>query len=41
VLRAEHDKSFGGLFRFNVEAAVGRHVIANGSLTLALVSGTP
>lgn len=41
VLRAETDKSFGGLFRFNVEAAVGRHVIASGSVTLALVSGAP
>jgi len=41
VLRADIDKSFGGLFRFNVEAVVGRHVIANGSLTLALVSGAP
>ncbi len=41
VLRAETDKSFGGLFRFNVEATVGRHVVANGSLTLALVVGAP
>jgi 3-hydroxymyristoyl/3-hydroxydecanoyl-(acyl carrier protein) dehydratase len=39
VLRAESDKNFGGLFRFNVEATVGRNLIATGSLTLALVGG--
>lgn len=39
VLRAEADRNFSGLFRFNVEAAVGRNVIATGSLTLALVGG--
>jgi len=38
-LRAASDRSFGSLFRFNVEAIVGRHVIATGSLTLALVGG--
>ena len=37
VLRAAADRNFGGLFRFNVEAAVGRNLIATGSLTLALV----
>lgn len=39
VLRAECDKSFGTLFRFTVEASVGRNLVASGSLTLALVSG--
>ena len=39
VLRAEWDKNFGGLFRFTVEATVGRNLIASGSLTLALVKG--
>jgi 3-hydroxymyristoyl/3-hydroxydecanoyl-(acyl carrier protein) dehydratase len=40
VLRATSDRNFGGLFRFNVEAAVGRNLIATGSLTLALVEGS-
>jgi 3-hydroxymyristoyl/3-hydroxydecanoyl-(acyl carrier protein) dehydratase len=39
VLRASADRNFGVLFRFNVEAAAGRNVIATGSLTLALVGG--
>jgi len=39
VLRAECDKNFGGLFRFSVEATAGRHLIASGSLTLALIEG--
>jgi 3-hydroxymyristoyl/3-hydroxydecanoyl-(acyl carrier protein) dehydratase len=39
VLRATSDRNFGGLFRFSVEAAVGRNLIASGSLTLALVEG--
>lgn len=39
VLRSASDKSFGGLFRFNVEATVGRNVIASGSLTLAQIAG--
>ncbi len=39
VLCSASDKSFGGLFRFNVEAIVGRNVIASGALTLALVEG--
>jgi 3-hydroxyacyl-[acyl-carrier-protein] dehydratase len=39
VLRATTDRNFGGLFRFNVEAAVGRNLVATGSLTLALVEG--
>ena len=38
LLRAEQDKHFGGLFRFVVEATVGRNLVASGSLTLALVS---
>ena len=40
TLRAQTDKSFGTLFKFNVEAAVGRRLVASGSLTLSLVSGT-
>jgi 3-hydroxyacyl-[acyl-carrier-protein] dehydratase len=39
VLRAESDKNFGALFRFNVEATAGRNLVASGSITLALVSG--
>ena len=34
-LRARAEGSFGGLYRFAVEAGVGRDVIASGSLTLA------
>jgi 3-hydroxyacyl-[acyl-carrier-protein] dehydratase len=41
ILRAQSDKHFAGLFRFNVEAAAGRHLIASGSLTLALVGALP
>lgn len=37
VLRAELDKAFSGLYRFNAEATVGRNLVASGSLTLALV----
>ncbi len=40
-LRALTDGSFAGLFRFNVEASVGRNMIASGSLTLALVREKP
>ena len=40
-LRAQVDGSFAGLFRFNVEASVGRDLIATGSLTLALVGDKP
>jgi 3-hydroxymyristoyl/3-hydroxydecanoyl-(acyl carrier protein) dehydratase len=36
-LRATAEASFAGLFRFSVEASVGRDVIASGSLTLASV----
>jgi len=36
-LRAEADRHFGDLFRFHVEATVGRNLVASGSLTLALV----
>lgn len=39
VLRSVSDKSFGTLFRFNVEATVGRNVIASGALTLAQIEG--
>ena len=37
VLRAASDRSFSGLFRFNVEAVVGEKVVASGSLMLASV----
>ena len=36
-LRAASDRTFSGFYRFNVEATVGRKLIASGSLTLALV----
>ena len=36
VLRASGAQSFGGLFKFQVEAMVGRRVIATGSLTLTV-----
>jgi 3-hydroxyacyl-[acyl-carrier-protein] dehydratase len=39
VLHAASNRQFAGLFRFNVEATVGRHLIASGSLTLAQVEG--
>jgi 3-hydroxyacyl-[acyl-carrier-protein] dehydratase len=39
LLHAVSDTRFGGLFRFNVEATVGRNLIASGFLTLALVEG--
>lgn len=35
VLRAQTDRGFGGLFRFQVEAGCGRNVVATGNLTLA------
>jgi 3-hydroxymyristoyl/3-hydroxydecanoyl-(acyl carrier protein) dehydratase len=41
ALRAAADKQFAGLFRFQVEAVVGRNVIASGSLTLAQAEGEP
>ena len=41
ILRAESDKQFAGLFRFTVEASVGRHLVASGSLTLALGDALP
>jgi len=37
LLRAVLDKNFSALFRFNVEATVGRKLIASGSLTLARI----
>jgi 3-hydroxymyristoyl/3-hydroxydecanoyl-(acyl carrier protein) dehydratase len=39
VLRSAADRNFGALFRFHVEATVGRNLVASGSLTLALVEG--
>jgi len=40
ILRSAADRNFGGLYRFNVEAAVGRNLVASGSLTLALMEKT-
>jgi 3-hydroxyacyl-[acyl-carrier-protein] dehydratase len=40
LLRAEMDKHFSGLYRFNAEATAGRNIVAAGSLTLALVTPT-
>lgn len=37
TLRAESERDFGKLSRFNVEAAVGKRLIATGSITLAMV----
>lgn len=37
ILKAESDKSFGSLLKFNVEATTGRRLVASGSLTLAMV----
>jgi 3-hydroxymyristoyl/3-hydroxydecanoyl-(acyl carrier protein) dehydratase len=39
LLRATSDTRFGGLYRFNVEATVGRNLVASGLLTLALIEG--
>jgi 3-hydroxyacyl-[acyl-carrier-protein] dehydratase len=36
-LHCRTERNFGSLYRFNVEASVGRHAIASGSLTLALM----
>ena len=36
-LRSVLERSFAGLFRFEVEASVGHHLIANGTLTLAQI----
>lgn len=38
-LHSRSDRSLGNLFRFDVEAIVKHHVIASGSLTLALMEG--
>jgi 3-hydroxyacyl-[acyl-carrier-protein] dehydratase len=38
-LRSQTDGQFAGLFRFRVEAFVGRELIADGSLTLAIGGG--
>lgn len=35
IMKAATDTKFSGLFRFNVEASVGRNMIASGTLTLA------
>jgi 3-hydroxyacyl-[acyl-carrier-protein] dehydratase len=40
-LHVEANGRFAGLFRFQVEALVGRNLIASGSLTLARVEGKP
>ncbi len=37
ILKASSDRNFSGVFRFNVEASVGKNVIASGSLMLASV----
>jgi len=39
LLCATSDTRFGALFRFNVEATVGRNLVASGLLTLALIEG--
>jgi 3-hydroxymyristoyl/3-hydroxydecanoyl-(acyl carrier protein) dehydratase len=39
MLRATAGRSFGTLFRFDVEATAGRNLAASGSLTLAMVAG--
>lgn len=41
ILRAQVSRLLGDLCLFNVEATVGRHPIASGSLTLARVKGRP
>jgi 3-hydroxyacyl-[acyl-carrier-protein] dehydratase len=38
-LRSSADKNLSGVYRFQVEAAVGGNIIANGSLTLAQIEG--
>jgi len=38
-LSAEGNQQFNSLFRFKVEATVGRNLIASGTLTLALMGG--
>lgn len=40
ILKAAAERQFAGLFRFNVEALTERHVIASGSLTLAMAEKT-
>jgi 3-hydroxymyristoyl/3-hydroxydecanoyl-(acyl carrier protein) dehydratase len=39
LLRAASDRSFSGIYRFDVEATAGRNLIASGSLTLVRVDG--
>ena len=39
ILRATSDRHFSGIFRFEVEATVGRNLISSGSLTLVQVGG--
>jgi len=39
VLKAECERDLGALSRFNVEASVGRRLIASGTITLAQVEG--
>jgi 3-hydroxyacyl-[acyl-carrier-protein] dehydratase len=38
-LRSVLERSFAGLFRFNVEATTSRNLVASGLLTLALTTG--
>ncbi len=40
-LRAQADRGFGGLHRFQVEATTGRHLVATGNLTLAEPTSRP
>jgi 3-hydroxyacyl-[acyl-carrier-protein] dehydratase len=39
TLASSADRSFGSLFSYTVEAAVGRNVVAKGTLTLAMMKG--
>ena len=39
TLRAECERDFGKLSRFNAEAVVGKRLIATGTITLAMVEG--
>jgi 3-hydroxyacyl-[acyl-carrier-protein] dehydratase len=41
TMTATAERSYGSLFSYAVEAAVGRRAIARGTLTLALTEGTP
>ncbi|HVM60837.1 MAG TPA: 3-hydroxyacyl-ACP dehydratase FabZ [Verrucomicrobiae bacterium] len=41
TLRAESERDLGRLSRFAVEAAVGKRLVATGTITLAMVEGAP